>query len=50
MGLRMAPSMEARALSALLRALLTVRFLMSGVLGVSRGQRVPRGSGGSLIA
>jgi hypothetical protein len=29
MGLRMAPSMEARALSALLRALLTVRFLIS---------------------
>jgi hypothetical protein len=40
MGLRMAPSMEARALSALLRALLTVRFLL--VFLVNR-QRVPRG-------
>jgi hypothetical protein len=50
MGLRMAPSMEARALSALLRALLIVRFLMSGVFLVNRGQRVPRGGGGSLIA
>jgi hypothetical protein len=50
MGLRMAPSMEARALSVLLRALLIVRFLMSGVFLVKRGQSVPRGGGRSLIA
>jgi hypothetical protein len=43
MGLRMAPSMEAGAFSALLRALLTVRFLRSGMYLVDRRQRVLRG-------
>ena len=39
----MAPPMEARPLSALLRALLTVRFLTVGVFLINRGQRVARG-------
>ena len=42
-GLRMAPRSEDRALTALLRALLTVRFFMSGVFLVNQRQRVPRG-------
>jgi hypothetical protein len=51
MGLPTAPVMEARAFSALLLALLTVRFVMSGVFVVNRRytEGAARG-GGSLIA
>ena len=43
MVLRMEPRSEDRALTALLRALLTVRFFMSGVFLVNQRQRGPRG-------
>jgi hypothetical protein len=48
-GQRMAPLLEDLALTALLGAPLTVRFLVSGVFLVNHRQRVPRWGGGLLI-
>jgi hypothetical protein len=43
MGLRLAPRSEDRALTALLRTPVTVRFFMSGVFWVNQRKWVPRG-------